>query len=403
VFAATEADGFRPLDATSPLPPAATVAAATVSAVSSRLDGSVRGYLMPPMGKADVPCVDYREFMQTGEAGDRAVWHWLRALNDYGLALVQNAPIEDRTVLGVAGRIAPPMHTIYGEVWDVAVMPKPINIAYAPIMLDLHVDLVYYESPPGLQLLHCRRFDPEIRGGQSTFMDAFEVAEAFRDRDPEAFRVMASTPATLQKVHYKRAQPAHIVSQRPHITVDSLGASVRYRSKIDALLADALRQPPPASASAAAEQQRRTALRASLEAVHPFDPLLYGDITGIFWAPPFEGPLQVPEASVGPYFDAYLSFAQLFRQMETEGRHMVEYRMVPGDISVFNNRRVLHGRRTFGAPPDALHAQRVLQGCYLNADDYKSRFTALCSRFAGPLDPVAGVPSVKRIGNQNIL
>ncbi len=31
----------------------------------------------------------------------------------------------------------------------------PINIAYSNAGLDLHMDLAYFESPPGLQLLHC--------------------------------------------------------------------------------------------------------------------------------------------------------------------------------------------------------------------------------------------------------
>ena len=33
----------------------------------------------------------------------------------------------------------------------------PINIAYSGTKLLPHMDLVYYESPPGLQLLHCLR------------------------------------------------------------------------------------------------------------------------------------------------------------------------------------------------------------------------------------------------------
>ena len=30
-----------------------------------------------------------------------------------------------------------------------------INVAYTSDALELHMDLVYYQSPPGLQLLHC--------------------------------------------------------------------------------------------------------------------------------------------------------------------------------------------------------------------------------------------------------
>lgn len=33
----------------------------------------------------------------------------------------------------------------------------PVNIAFTDMELDFHMDLVYYESPPGLQMLHCVR------------------------------------------------------------------------------------------------------------------------------------------------------------------------------------------------------------------------------------------------------
>jgi len=41
--------------------------------------------------------------------------------------------------------------------FDVKSVPSPINIAYSNVALGLHMDLMYYESPPGLQLLHCVR------------------------------------------------------------------------------------------------------------------------------------------------------------------------------------------------------------------------------------------------------
>ena len=51
--------------------------------------------------------------------------------------------------------VAPVQKTIYGEEFDVKVDPNPINIAYADIPLPFHMDLIYYEAPPGLQFLHC--------------------------------------------------------------------------------------------------------------------------------------------------------------------------------------------------------------------------------------------------------
>ena len=43
------------------------------------------------------------------------------------------------------------------QVFDVVAKEDPVNIAYSPVQLHFHMDLVYYESPPGLQMLHCIR------------------------------------------------------------------------------------------------------------------------------------------------------------------------------------------------------------------------------------------------------
>jgi gamma-butyrobetaine dioxygenase len=41
------------------------------------------------------------------------------------------------------------------QTFEVRSVPNPINVAYSTIHLDFHMDLVYYESPPGIQFLHC--------------------------------------------------------------------------------------------------------------------------------------------------------------------------------------------------------------------------------------------------------
>ena len=40
---------------------------------------------------------------------------------------------------------------------------------------------------------------------------------------------------------------------------------------------------------------------------------LKGDIVAVIWAPPFEGPLSVPEELVEPYYEAYHTFANLLQ------------------------------------------------------------------------------------------
>ena len=54
-----------------------------------------------------------------------------------------------------------------GTIFDVVSTDNPINIAYSNIALDLHQDLPYYESPPGVQLLHCLKFSASVTGAST--------------------------------------------------------------------------------------------------------------------------------------------------------------------------------------------------------------------------------------------
>ena len=59
----------------------------------------------------------------------------------------------------IAELVAPVQQTIYDETFHVKVDENPINIAYSSTKLGFHMDLMYYESPPGLQFLHCLKFE----------------------------------------------------------------------------------------------------------------------------------------------------------------------------------------------------------------------------------------------------
>ena len=43
------------------------------------------------------------------------------------------------------------------QTFEVITEKSPKNIAYSTDKLNLHMDLTFYESVPGLQLLHCIR------------------------------------------------------------------------------------------------------------------------------------------------------------------------------------------------------------------------------------------------------
>jgi alpha-ketoglutarate-dependent taurine dioxygenase len=95
-----------------------------------------------------------------------------------------------------------------------------VNIAYTTVHLKHHLDLAYYESPPGFQFLHALRFDETVKGGESTFVDTFAVAEEFRRLHPAHFATFLRVPATFKKHHLERSNPAIMEYQRPHIQLN---------------------------------------------------------------------------------------------------------------------------------------------------------------------------------------
>jgi hypothetical protein len=101
--------------------------------------------------------------------------------------------------------------------------------------LEPHMDLAYYESPPGIQLLNCMAFPSTVKGGESTFFDTFVLAELLRERDPESFATLLRVPATFQKSHADRCgqrlrnafSGASFIPKTDHFCQDRLGTDIR--------------------------------------------------------------------------------------------------------------------------------------------------------------------------------
>lgn len=49
-----------------------------------------------------------------------------------------------------------------------------------------------------------------------------------------------------------------------------------------------------------------------------FDCVVVGVHSGLFWAPPFEGPLKLPAALIDEYFDAYTAYGQAIEELSEE-------------------------------------------------------------------------------------
>jgi gamma-butyrobetaine dioxygenase len=237
---------------------------------------------------------------------------WLKDLVSDGLAFLSDVPAEPGAILAAVQLAGQVAQTNYGLLFDVRAVPQPENLAYSDLGLGLHTDNPYREPVPGFQALHVLVAAPD--GGESLFADGFALAEHLRQEDPAAFEVLARTPVPFAY----RSRNAALSAERPLIQLSCRGevVAVHYNNRSI--------QPLPFAAEAAER-----------------------------------------------YYRAYRRFATLLR----EPRFMMRLMMRSGDLVLFDNQRILHGRTGF---PSARYP-RHLQGCYLTRDSVFSR-TALLAQ-----------------------
>lgn len=210
---------------------------------------------------------------------------------------------------------------MYGSDWHVRAAPvkgPKNNVAYTTAELDLHLDLAYYESTPGLQLLHMQRND-RVVGGESFFLDAFYVAEVFKKEHPAHFKTLCEVPAAFIKDDLDRPVPAQYHYSVPHIECNDLGQVIK-----------------------------------------------------VWWSPAFEAPLPA-NPRMKEYYAARRYFVDTLNKLRKT--HQVEFQMSPGECVVFVQARVLHARRGFSEPEPGC---RQLHGCYVNIDHWRN---AVCAAF----------------------
>lgn len=228
-----------------------------------------------------------------------------------GFVVLRNVPTVPGSVLDVARRFGFVRATNFGDLFDVRAKSEADDLAYTGLALAPHTDNPYRDPVPGIQLLHC--LINEAEGGNSTLVDGFAVATELRRRDPEGFAMLTRTP-----VRYRYCDgTTELIAWRVPIEIDGQGAfvAINHSPRLD------------------------------------FVPLL----------PPGE-------------LDIYYRARQAFTALLTSDDFAMRFRLGPGDLEMFDNRRVLHGRTAFDGKSGARH----LQGCYIDRDGPESLYRVLC-------------------------
>ena len=237
---------------------------------------------------------------------------WLELLHYTGIAIVKNAPTEQNSAFKVLNRISHTRETFFKTPFEVINIPKPNNSAYTAYALRNHMDLPWFENPPGYQFLHC--LINSAKGGNSSAVDAFAVADYLRKNEKDVFDVLVNTPLKFRDKDYTQEAIRSFYGPAISLTKDGDFNDIRYSiATLDAL------------------DCHPDKMDSVYRAHHRFGNLLHNE------------------------------------------KYQINFRLEPGDIFSFNNRRLLHGRTEFD--PNSGH--RHLQGYYMDRDEIIGRLNYL--------------------------
>ena len=252
--------------------------------------------------------LDHNEILNSKEG----LLKWLKLLHYKGIAIVKNAPIEKESAFPVLNRISHTRQTFFDTPFEVINIPKPNNSAYTAHALRNHMDLPWFENPPGYQFLHCLVNSAE--GGNSSAVDGFAVADYLKKNEKEIFETLVNTPLKFRDKDYTQETIRNF-----HATAISLTKDGDYND-----------------------------IRFSVATMDTLD--CHPDI-------------------MDKVYKAHHKFGNLLH----DDKFQINFRLEPGDIFSFNNRRVLHGRTAFN--PNSGH--RHLQGYYMDRDEILGRLNFL--------------------------
>jgi len=228
----------------------------------------------------------------------------------HGVVIIQNLSTDPACILEVARRFGHVRETNFGRHFEVYSRPGSNDLAYRPVPLGAHTDNPYREPVPGVQLLHC--LVNETTGGLSTLVDSLSVAQALRAEDPQGLELLASTPVRFRFIDADE----ELIERRPIVQRDAGGR-----------------------------------------------------MTGVHYSPRLDYLPLLDAATTRRFQRARRRLSELF----ADARFELRFPLKSGELMMFNNSRVLHGRTAY----DPNEGQRHLQGCYIDLDGPRSLYRTL--------------------------
>ena len=242
-----------------------------------------------------LPAFDYQRMMED----DSVRLEVFEQVRDLGFSRVRRAPTTSRCLqdfAGLFGRIL--TFDLIAPLADLKTSPDEALITDTPMGIPKHTDVCYRHAPSGIQFF--QGVKASGGGGETVLGDGFKIASVLRDTEPEAFELLTTVP--LQFYRYVKGLAAYY-SEGLAISLDSRREVLGFR---------------------------------------------YGNrVTA--------APLDLPGELVEPAHNALRKLVALMNDPDLEVRFLLE----PGDIVIFDNQRVLHGRTAY----DEFMGERHLRRC----------------------------------------
>ncbi len=230
-------------------------------------------------------------------------------LND-GFAILTGVPAAREHTETIAALVGKLRMTNYG-IYELESKPRPEIVGDMAQALAPHTDEPYRIDPPGITFFHV--IEQASAGGASILIDGFRVTALLRERNPSAFEILARVPA---RFHRSLAAGRRFENQHPIIHLDGDGEVVAVRL-LDRALA----------------------------------------------------PVDCALDEVEPFYAAVRAWLEL----TYAGEGQIEFTVAAGEMLVFNNQRLLHGRSAF----DPAGARRHIRSCHVDLDEFHSSLRML--------------------------
>tara|TARA_B100001248_G_scaffold203676_1_gene157849 strand:- start:392 stop:1492 length:1101 start_codon:yes stop_codon:yes gene_type:complete len=232
----------------------------------------------------------------------------------YGFVIFKNVPTRDNFIVKFANSIGSVRRTNFGEFFNVQSKLNPNDLAYTSLNLAPHTDNPYRNPVPCIQILQC--IENEVSGGLSTLVDGYTVSEKLKQEFKDYYKILTEVKIRFQFID----QTIVLEDWAEMIQLDESGnfKQVRFSPRLD------------------------------------FVPLIDKEKLELFY-----------------------SARKKLSELYNSENYKIEFKLLPGDLLMMDNYRLLHGRTKY----DASEGNRFLQGCYIDYDSTEGRLKHLKRKF----------------------